>query len=143
METVTREKLNELLKKVKRFKPPVGLEEIDFGPLKFLAWWDQTANAYYLVHEMDGDEGKELVGLKFDVLKLSTQGPFARAFCELCHKHRKRDEVLLVSTRMKKKIKGVDYRAKGIYVCSDPMQCNRDMKNTIDLDYFVQAVLKS
>jgi|GEM_PF-5588638 len=168
MKIITREQLTQLFKKTKRFKPPrpeSGLENMDFESLKFLGWWDQTANAYYLVYKLERKAGgvstgtlggrteneaeekeaekrKELVGLKFDVLRLSSRGVFARAFCELCHKHRKREDILLISTETKKKPKGVDYRTKGIYVCADPVQCNKDMKNTADLDRFITAILE-
>lgn len=136
MEAVSREQLKKIFKKSKNFKPPRNFDEIKFSKIKFLGWWDQTANRVYIVHKYNG----EMCGIAFDVMKLSSK-PLARAFCEICQKHRKRDEIVMVSAPTRKKPKDVEYRIRGMYICGDLKQCEKDTKDLSNLEDLFEWIL--
>lgn len=137
MQPVTREQLKELFKKVKKLRLPKDLENLDFADLKYLGWLDETDRVYYLVYNYKD----RLTGLKLDALRCS-QKPLQRGFCEFCHKHRKRNDILLIDTKTKMLPKGVNFRTRGTYICSDPLMCNQDLKNADEVDRFFYMILE-
>lgn len=137
MERVSREQLKILFRKVKKLRLPKDLEDKDFDKLKYLGWLDETDQVCYLVYKYKG----ELTGLRLEVLRCSHK-PLQRGFCEFCHKHRKRSDILLVSAKTKKLPKGINYRSRGNYICSNFDQCNRDLKDTKEIENFFYMILE-
>jgi len=127
MQIITREQLKQLFPKVKKLRLPKDLDKIDFSNLHYLGWLDESDKVAYLVYNYH----KQLTGLRFDFIRAGSQS-MQLSFCELCKKHRKRSEIIFVTTRTKKRPKNVNYRVRGNYICSDFNQCNQDL---VDLDW--------
>lgn len=134
---ITRENLKEIFKKVKKLRLPKDLESKDFDNLKYLGWIDGSDRVCYLVYEYKG----KLEGLRLEFLRSSFK-PLQRGFCEFCHRHRKKDEILFVSAKTKKLPKGVYYRVRGTYICSDFEQCNKDLKDDELVRKFFYQILE-
>lgn len=125
MQKITREDLKQLFKKVKKLRLPNDLEQRDFASLNYLGWIDESDKICYLVYKYKG----KLTGLRFNFIR-SVFKPLQKGFCELCHKHRRKSDVLFISTKTKKLPKGINYRTRGTYICSDFNKCNQDMKDS-------------
>lgn len=136
MKPVHRDALRKIFKKVKHLHLPQDLEQVVFEPLTYYSWLDQSDMCLFVVYEFNG----ELTGLRFEVIKPPT-GALRLGFCEFCHKHRKQSDVFFVSTETKKRPKGVGYRSRGTWMCSQYELCNTDLKNDVRIAEFFSRVL--
>jgi hypothetical protein len=124
MGPLIRDQLKTLFKKVKHLHLPSDLEEVNFEPLIYFSWTEESDKSLYLVYEYK----RIVTGLRLQFIR-SRSNALQLGFCEFCHKHRKRSEVLFVATETKKRPKHVVYRSRGTWLCSDYQKCNHDMKN--------------
>ena len=137
MEKLTRQQLKTIFKKVKRFRLPKELDDIDFSKLKFFGWTDQTDNVAYTVLDYKG----RLEGIRWEITRL-THVPLSPAFCEVCRKHRSRSEIMLVSAPTKKLPKGVSYQTRGNYICYNLFRCAEEAKEITALENLYQGILE-
>ena len=135
MNTPTREQLKVIFKKAKHLRLPANLEEIDFSPLKYFGWLDETDRVYYMLYE----SSSELIGIRWEVLKLSNT-TMKLGMCDICLKHRPLSSIQFVSTKTRKLPKGVYYRTRGRYICSDCFECNKDMKDNKGIEDLVKSI---
>lgn len=136
MKKITRNQLKKIFKKVKHFRLPEDLEEREFDKLKFLGWVDQTDDVAYTVFEYKG----KLEGIRWEITKL-TYRPVSPAFCEICKKHRRRDEIMLITSKPRKLDKGTDFQTKGNYVCFDLLRCSLEAKDTKGLEILYKQII--
>ena len=136
MQKITRDHLTKIFKKVKKLHIPKDLEVLDFDPLKYFSWPDESSQCLFMVYDYKGQPA----GIKLNYIK-SGSGPLRLGFCEFCHKHRKSLEVLFVSTETRKRPKHVNYRSRGTWICADYLKCNKDLKNDQLVEEFFYRIL--
>lgn len=136
MEILTREQLKKLFKKVKKLRLPDNLEEVDFAPLNYYSWMDETDSVLYMVYNYKG----VLTGIPWKANRLSLSNSATGGLCDICQKHRKLNQIVLGSAKTKNRPKGVDYRTRGKYMCIDYAECNNGMKNCDELDYLFSMI---
>lgn len=124
MQIINRTQLKKIFQKVKHLKLPPDLEEANFDELKYFGWIDRTNEVAYLLYELDGS----LQGLRWKINKLNANA-MKMGFCDICKKHHKMDELVFIYARTKHLPKGIDYRSRGRYICTDSLRCNKDMKD--------------
>lgn len=137
MQHVSREQLKKLFKKVKHLHLPKELEQVDFKPLTYYSWYDQSEETLFVVYEFK----ESLTGLRLEVVRPPV-GALRLGFCEFCHKHRRQADVFFVATETKHRPKGVEYRSRGTWMCSKYEACNKDLKNTTKIDQFFSSILE-
>ncbi len=135
MQTITRDSLKKIFKKVKHLRLPKGIEDVDFSTLSYYSWLDQSDMVLYVLYEFKN----ELTGLRLEVVP-APAGALRLGFCEFCHKHRKQSEVFFVSTQTKYRPRGIEYRSRGTWVCSDYNICNTSLKTTKINDFFYRIL---
>lgn len=67
--------------------------------------------------------------------------PLVRGFCEICKKQRARNEIALISAKTVKRRKGVDYRTRGTYICTDCITCNADLLDARNMEKLFYDIL--
>ena len=137
MKTVTRDELKKLFKKVKHLRLPSNLERINFEGLKYLGWIDESDDIAYLVT----DYKSETTGLRCEITKTSNQRKI-KGLCSICNQQKELEEIMLVTTKMKRVPKGVDYRVGGVYICTDFMDCNNALKTSEEIERFFERILE-
>jgi hypothetical protein len=135
MKRVTRDELKKLFKKVKHLRLPPNLEAIEFENQHYLGWQDESDDVYYVVTEVNG----ELTGVRGEVNKMPIRKSMMHQ-CSICHQGREFEEVMLFTVQTKRPPKGIEYQVKGVYICVDSEQCNKDMKNGEQIEKFIRSV---
>lgn len=134
METLTRDFLKTLFKKVKKLRLPENLETIDFSNLKYYSWEDRTDNVIYLVYNFKDS----LRGIKCECLNLSNRPILG--ICSFCEKPVKNGDLSLITAKPNKLPKNIEYQTFGLYVCSDYLKCNEGMKSISKLNEYFAAI---
>lgn len=128
---VTEKVLKKLFPKNKKLRIP-DLTEIDYRKLTYLSWLDISLNKMFFVYPLDdqmiGVEGKFTPANKKDV-------------CSLCHGY---GEVALVTAITKSRPAGASsdyYKAVGNYMCTNSVECNKNITDVTYLERFLHTVL--
>jgi hypothetical protein len=137
MRNITREEIKRIFKKVKHLRLPQKLEEINFSDLKYLGWVDESDDIAYLVSEYKG----EISGLRCEITKTSNQRKI-KGLCSICNQQKELNEIMLITTKMKRVPKGVDYRVGGVYICTDFKDCNLHLKSSDEIEKFFYTILE-
>lgn len=137
MQTLNRDQLKKLFKKVKHLHLPPDLEQVDFTELTYYSWLDQSEMVLYVVYDFHQNS----TGLRLEIIR-PPAGALRLGFCEFCHKHRRQAEVLFVACETKHRPKGVEYQSRGTWMCADFTKCNQNIKSTTKLDQFFSAILE-
>lgn len=136
MKKISREELNKIFKRAKHFRPPKDMDKIDFSKIKFLGWIDQTRNVVYSVLDFND----KLEGVKWNFKRLG-HVPLKPAFCEICKRHRRRDDIIMIIAKTRKTPKGVVYIERGNYVCYNIIDCSQKAKDTSALEILYKDIL--
>jgi FBP C-terminal treble-clef zinc-finger len=136
MKEVTRDQLKKLFKKVKHFRMPPNLEEINFNSLHYFGWYDESDDVAYLITELNN----QLEGIRGEITRMPTRVSMMHQ-CSICQKGREFDEVMLFTAHTKRLPKGVYYQVRGTYICNDYKTCNSDMKNSLQIEKFFNQIL--
>jgi hypothetical protein len=136
MQILSRDILKDLFSEVKHFRNSSDLEEVEFDSLFYYSWLDQTDQVFYTVFFFD----KKIMGIRWKSFRLPSK-PLGLGLCDICKKHRKRDEVISISAETKILPKNVNYRTRGFHICLDYKICNEDLKTTERLDLIYSAIL--
>jgi hypothetical protein len=136
MKIITRVQLKTLFKKSKKLRVPGELDDVELEGLTYYSWLDQSDSRMFVVYEFRDVP----TGLKLEVVR-PPAGALRLGFCEFCHKHRKQSDVFFVAAETKKRPKGIEYRSRGTWMCSNYQACNTDMKNDTRIhEFFVQML---
>ncbi len=133
MKSVTRDDIKSLYQKVKHLRLPSDLETVDFAPLSFYGWLDESDDIYYLIAEIEG----QTHALRGEIISMPSRVMMKHS-CTICRHEREFNEVMLFSVKSKRLPKGVDYRVEGIYMCKDYRECNKSMKDSSELQAFIR-----
>lgn len=122
MKKISRDELKALFKKVKHFRLPENIDKVIFDNLFYFSWIDETDKVLYTVAEING----EIKGIKWELMRFGASG-VKLGLCDICHAHKPLGEILLVTAKTKHLPKGIDYRTRGFYICSDYIECNAEI----------------
>ena len=136
MNTVTRDELKKLFKKVKHLRLPPDLEAVQFDKIHYFCWYDNSDDVAYLITEING----KLEGLRGEVTRMPVRASMMNQ-CSICHQGREFQDVMLFCAKRKRLPKGVYYHVTGTYICCDYQVCNQDMKNSEQIDRFFGQIL--
>ncbi len=131
MKKLTRIELKELFEDTKHFRINEEFDEVSFDSLFYYSFYDGTDNVFYTVCEFGG----KLVGIRWNVFRPSVK-PLSLGLCDVCRKHRRRDEIISIYSQTKNLAKNMNYRTKGFFICFDFIECNKDLKN-LDGIFFI------
>ena len=135
---ISRDQLKELFEDVKHLRIADDFNDINFNELSYYSFFDQTDFVFYTVYEFQG----ELVGLKWNVSRPPLR-PLSLGLCDICKKHRKREEIISIYTQTKNFPKNVNYRSRGFQICFDYLICNSDLKDDERVTFIYEAILKN
>lgn len=138
MQVISRDQLKELFSDVKHFRIAEDFEEVDFSQLYYYSFFDQSDFIFYTVYEFEN----ELVGIRWNCSRPSAK-PLALGICDICKKHRKREEVVSVYTKTKFLPPGVNYRSRGFQICFDYKICNEELEDVERLNFVYLAILRN
>ena len=136
MKVLSREEIKKLFENVKHFRVVDEIKEVEFESLNYYSFLDQTDNVFYTIYSFQN----EIMGIRWKSFRLPSK-PLGLGLCDICKKHRKRDEIISISAETKILPKHVSYRTRGFHVCLDYKMCNEDLKNTDRLDLIYSAIL--
>jgi hypothetical protein len=137
MKPLTKQQLKTIFKKVKHFRPPKDLDEINFDQLTYLGWIDTTDMVAYTVYNYKGKPE----GIRWQITQL-THKPLHLAFCEICRQQRPRGHILFVSSKTRKLSKGINYRTRGNYICSNFDKCNHSIKDHQGIEKLFRMIIE-
>ncbi|MBN1618140.1 FBP domain-containing protein [Candidatus Dojkabacteria bacterium] len=137
MKTLTREDIKNIFKKVKKLRIPKDLLSIDFEKMKYFAWLEPSSQEVFMIYEYNGKQE----GIKWDTTKASKSST-KMAFCEICKKHRSKNEILLITAKTKNKPKGVNSQTRGNFICSDFATCNESMDDLDGINSLYDLIFK-
>lgn len=137
MQSISRDQLKELFSDVKHFRIDENFDEVYFADLYYYSFFDQTDSVFYTVYEFE----EEIIGLRWNISRPPTR-PLALGLCDICKKHRKKDEIVSVYTQTKILPKHMNYRSRGFQICFDYSLCNEDLSNNNTLDFIYSAIQK-
>jgi hypothetical protein len=136
MQILSRDVLKNLFSEVKHFRLSDNFDEVEFDSLFYYSWLDQTDQVFYTIYFFE----KKMVGIRWKSFRLPSK-PLGLGRCDICKKHRKRDEIISISSQTTILPKNVTYRTRGFHICLDYKMCNEDLKNTERLDLIYSAIL--
>lgn len=97
MQTIDRNQLKTIFKKVKKFRLPESFDDVNFAELNYYGWLDETDRVCYVVYEYNG----KFEGVRFEYLR-SVYKPLLKGFCVFCCKQRRKEETLFITAKTKK-----------------------------------------
>ncbi len=136
MKIIDRDQLKNLFSNVKHFRIAEDFDDVNFESLLYYSYFDQTDNIFYTVYEFEG----ELVGLRWNISRPPAK-PLSLGLCDICRKHRKRDEIISIYTQTKVLPKNVNYRSRGFQICFDYVLCNESLKEPERLDFIYFIII--
>jgi hypothetical protein len=138
MQKLTRDQLKVLFDDVKHFRIAEDFDEVEFVDLTYYSFFDQTDFVFYTVYEFDG----VLTGIKWNISRPSAK-PLSLGLCDICRKHRKRDEIISIYAQTKVLPKNVNYRSRGFQICFDYLLCNEGGADEERINYIYQEILNN
>ena len=124
MQSVTRDTIKKMFKKVKKLYIPENLESVDFGPLVYYSWYDIGQEVLYAISDVR-DKNK-IEGIRFDI---HISGNSVKlGYCDVCKSQRRISDTTLVTARTRSKPKDAVYRLRGRYLCLNFQECNESIK---------------
>lgn len=137
MKKLSREEIKKIFKKVKHLRLASDFNDVNFDEIKYYSWIDETNKRFLMLREYKGD----MMGIVWKIYR-AKEAAMKLGRCEICLKHRKNHEVIFVYTKTKHLPKGIEYRSRGNFVCSDYRKCNQDMKNEDGIEKLFDLILQ-
>lgn len=124
MQTITRNDIKRLFKKVKKLYIPENIETVNFDSLLYYSWLDIGQETLYVVCDIRN----KLEGIRFDVC-ISNSGSLKLGYCDVCKSQRRLEDTALVTSKVRNTPKGIVYLVRGRYLCLSFKECNEAIKS--------------